>query len=426
MKSAALGGLFIAACSLAVDEEYVFEPAREAPDALRSPSGAGAGGAPGDPSPPGAGAPSTLARDSGSNIAADGADASAPARDGGDNVASDGADASAPGCSATAPCGCNSDADCPALGTCSAGVCGAGSVCAQRPVDFGVPVDSPLGDCRTRRCDGKGGVEEIADDDDLPADPGGGCWRPTCSAGELTQTPRPAGVACGEGATECSDVDRCDGAGACAPHHLVGSVIRAATASDCRARICDASGRAVETPTAAACDDGQYCTGTESCSSDGACTSSGNPCPSGNAGCADACNEAADSCTANDLRGSSCGGSNRCDGAGACRQCLGSGECPIETPVCAASGSCVECVEDVDCQGRLTSPTCFRPACRNNGCVNVVNVNARCGNASDTECDNPDICGPDGECLPNYEGGGSCGEPNRGCSCDSNGPTCRC
>ena len=62
------------------------------------------------------------------------------------------------------------------------------------------------GDCRVRRCDEQGQVEELADDRDEPADPGGGCWRPACSGGTIIQLPREEGIRCGEDATECSEI----------------------------------------------------------------------------------------------------------------------------------------------------------------------------------------------------------------------------
>jgi hypothetical protein len=105
-------------------------------------------------------------------------------------------------------------------------------------------------DCRVRQCDGSGGIEEVADDSDVPPDPGGGCVLPACRDGSLDQAPRPAGVACGDGATACSDVDRCDGEGRCALNHF---------------------------PNGRACDDSQYCTKTDTCSN-GVCVGSGLVC----------------------------------------------------------------------------------------------------------------------------------------------------
>lgn len=284
------------------------------------------------------------------------------------------------------------------------------------------------GDCRQRRCNALGVVEEVTDDRDEPVDPGGGCSRPSCSGGAVVLVPREEGIRCGEDATECSDVDRCDGAGTCLPNHRTGLVLRAATSADCRTRICDELGVAVEVPTATACDDGLYCTGAETCTGDGTCASAGNPCPSAGASCDDACDESAGTCTGNDPRGTSCG-SGVCDGAGACRECLELGpdaRCSEPLPVCSSVGACVECIADGDCAGRVTLATCFRAACVDSACTSVPNVGAPCGSPADTECDNPDSCGPSGECLPNYRGSGSCGEPGRGCSCDNNGPTCRC
>lgn len=147
-------------------------------------------------------------------------------------------------------CGCDSSDDCPARGECAIGAC-EGSVCGTAPVPRGLVLASQVAfDCRVRQCDGSGGIEEVADDSDVPPDPGGGCVLPACRDGQVEEAPRPAGVACGESATACSDVDRCDGDGVCALNHF---------------------------PNGRACDDGRYCTNTDRCSN-GVCAGSGTVC----------------------------------------------------------------------------------------------------------------------------------------------------
>ena len=48
-----------------------------------------------------------------------------------------------------------------------------------------------------------------------------------------------------------------------------------------------------------ACDDGEYCNGTETCTSGVCGSSTGDPCagPNGDADCSELCNETTDSCT---------------------------------------------------------------------------------------------------------------------------------
>lgn len=56
-------------------------------------------------------------------------------------------------------------------------------------------------------------------------------------------------------------------------------------------------------------DDGLFCTGVDTCSM-GTCVGAGDPCPGpdGDTDCCESCDEATDSCTANDPDGSPCNG----------------------------------------------------------------------------------------------------------------------
>jgi hypothetical protein len=80
------------------------------------------------------------------------------------------------------------------------------------------------------------------------------------------------------------------------------------------------------------CNDGLYCTGTDTCDANGACANhAGDPCLANlgdcDADCSESCNESSDDCTANDPNGSACDGNSNCasghDGA-----CSG-GSCAI-------------------------------------------------------------------------------------------------
>jgi hypothetical protein len=146
---------------------------------------------------------------------------------------------------------CRGDSDCAPQGECWVGVCGAGSACEQRPVDRGVRVAQQVPfDCRVHQCDGAGGTEAMIDDSDVAPDDGLGCVFPACSGGTPSESPRPAGVECGDGETQCSGVDRCDGEGACALNHALD---------------------------AQPCDDGLFCTLTDSCRT-GVCAGTGEVC----------------------------------------------------------------------------------------------------------------------------------------------------
>jgi cysteine-rich repeat protein len=102
----------------------------------------------------------------------------------------------------------------------------------------------------------------------------------------------------------------------------------------------------------APCDDGLFCTLTDTCSG-GACVGAGNPCAGGTE-CDDHCNEATDDCA--EPSGTPCASDgnpcsiDRCDGAGACAHVAGN------AGVVCRSGSGDVCDPDEVCNG--TSITC--------------------------------------------------------------------
>lgn len=87
---------------------------------------------------------------------------------------------------------------------CTQGVCGFDNVPDQTPT----PTQA-AGDCKTKICDGQGGVVEIDSTDDLPDD-SQQCTTDACNAGVASHTPVVAGSACSEGTGKL-----CDGAGKC-------------------------------------------------------------------------------------------------------------------------------------------------------------------------------------------------------------------
>ncbi|MBN2243370.1 MAG: hypothetical protein JW793_11835, partial [Acidobacteria bacterium] len=91
-----------------------------------------------------------------------------------------------------------------------------------------------------------------------------------------------------------------------------------------------------------ACNDGLYCTGTDSCSAGICGNHTGNPCPGpdGDADCSESCNEASDNCTANDTNGSSCNDGIYCNGTDSCS----AGLCSIHT-----GNPCPGPDGDIDC-----------------------------------------------------------------------------
>ena len=172
-----------------------------------------------------------------------------------------------------------------------------------------------------------------------------------------------AGTPCADDGNPCTN-DTCNGSGACAHPSR---------------------------PQGTACDDGLFCNGSDQCNGAGACGHSGNSCLDG-LECADACNEAAETCF--DPAGTACGDASdigcdapdTCDGAGTCVDredvpgtscddglfcngadtCDGGGACIhlgnpcLDEEHCSeAAGRCV-CLADQECDDLLdcTTDTC--------------------------------------------------------------------
>lgn len=240
-----------------------------------------------------------------------------------------------------------------------------------------------------------------SEDEECPTP--GPCWTSRCSSkGQCVNLPKDEGAICGAGQEVCSDVDRCDGAGACLTNHLaIDTPVVDLTPGDCLAMRCDGEGAPVTyaldsdvpsdpdladctvpsctegVPSTAyaeprtACDDGLFCTTSDACDGSGTCVGGADPCASGvnDSNCANACDEDANTCTAYDPVESVCGNGLRCNAVGQCVQCLGDNECPgygggARNGICEA-GFCIECRTDSDC-----GVTCEIPHCSGGFCDN--------------------------------------------------------
>jgi len=222
------------------------------------------------------------------------------------------------------------------------------------------------------------------------------------------------GVACGAGSV-CSG---CSGADMCVSGNCVDGVC-CNTSCDVLCRSC----LAAETPSpngtcddidggtdpAAECDDGAFCTGPESCDGGGSCQSLGDPCPGpdGDADCSETCDEAADSCTANDTPATSCDDGFVCTPTDTCDangNCLGSGSVCGDGVVCGGdeicddnnTDSCGSC--SADCQTPQAGGDCpsgigclGNPDCVSDDCT--AGVCQGCGlNSNGEACFAPSEC----------------------------------
>jgi hypothetical protein len=256
---------------------------------------------------------------------------------------------------AVPPGDCRENADCASDDECFEAVCGSDGRCGQAPHDEGfpcgdpvdaacsgpdscdgsgacqpnhaargTPVSAPDGDCRVTQCDGQGQTQTVADNDDVPLDPGTGCIQPACLAGSPIQVPRGRGTPCEAG--------RCDGSGACLeclgdadcalslPFCSGGACVECTDASQCpdpgvpcNVAACDANRcGAAPAPLPTACDDGFFCTTNDSCSSRGVCVGQQRQCPSSAPECTEQLLRCVE-CTSNDQCEFSC------DDQGTCR-----------------------------------------------------------------------------------------------------------
>jgi hypothetical protein len=180
---------------------------------------------------------------------------------------------------------------------------------------------------------------------------------------------RPEGT-CDIGADEyVSAVDPCAGECNTAADCNDGNVCTTDTCLGCP-RVCAHSNNTLS------CSDGLYCTGADTCSGGSCSVHAGTPCPGadGDSDCSETCNEATDSCTANDTDGSSCNDGLYCTATDTCS----SGTCTGTTDPCAANlGD-----EDSDC-----SESCNEAA---DNCTSNDTDGSNCNDG--LFCTEPDAC----------------------------------
>ncbi len=276
------------------------------------------------------------------------------------------------------------------------------------------------------------------------------CWDASCVDLKCESTAAEIGTACGRNGGLL-----CDGAGTCAgcveaedcgdpplcnlytctsdgdcllEPSTAGPIAESTQADDCRVRECDGMGSELSVTDSSLCDDGQFCNGQEVCNEDGTCSpAAAPPCAVDDpTSCTDACDEAADACTALAAPGTACAGGT-CDGSGDCVACRTNDDCAEATPFCSSSGACVECLNATHCSSdsgecfgaqvcnadgqcedqfaaegasctTVGATPCTVPACDGAGRCVATNV------AATTPCDDDDSCTLASEC----DGSGEC------------------
>jgi hypothetical protein len=229
--------------------------------------------------------------------------------------------------------GCTAPTDCPGVDTeCQKRTCIA-KKCGLSSTPVGTLVTSQAaGDCMKNQCDGAGNVQAVIDNSDVPND-GKTCTTDVCTAGVPSNPPLASGAACAQGNGAV-----CDGAGACVQcvtastcpgadstcrtrtciantcgvsFAALGTKTPAQTTGDCQVNQCDGAGNVVSAADNADVPvDGNVCTGD-------VCTAGvpSNPALAADTPCA-------------------VGNGTRCNGAGACVQCLVASTCAGADTAC--------------------------------------------------------------------------------------------
>jgi hypothetical protein len=183
-------------------------------------------------------------------------------------------------------------------------------------------------------------------DDCQPGEPpvvndGVGCTTDTCSEVERAVLNIPGDEACDDGLF-CNGNETCDPDAGC----MAGTAPVVDDGFDCTTDSCDeGADRVVHTPSDDACDDGQFCTGVERCSPDLGCVDGTPPALDDGVGCtADRCDEdrdevihAPDHAACDD--GQFCTGTETCDAE---RDCISSGAPELDDEVGCTDDRCDE------------------------------------------------------------------------------------
>jgi hypothetical protein len=225
-------------------------------------------------------------------------------------------------CNAMGGCvGCNQPDDCGGTPTFCQGITCIGETCGVSNTGLGTPLppaDQTAGDCQVLQCNGLGMSESVVDIDDVPADDGNDCTAEVCTMGAPQHEDEPLGTPCAQNGGNV-----CDGLGTCVECNVPADC---GPAPACQTATCIANQCGTQNqPNLTMCDDGLFCTVTDQCSG-GACVGTGSPClgPDGDGNCAESCDETQNDCAGNDPGGSPCDDglfctvTDTCNGNGAC------------------------------------------------------------------------------------------------------------
>lgn len=239
----------------------------------------------------------------------------------------------------------------------------------------------------------------------LPCD-GGPCE--TCNEATNQCQPRPNFTSCNDGLF-CNGTDMCFN-GSCSMHTFT-PCPGSDGDSDCSESCNEATDSCTANdPNGSSCNDGLFCNGTDSCRN-GVCSNhAGDPCPGadGDADCSERCNEKSDSCTANDPNGSACAS----DGNVCTRNVCSSGSCTHPAgnagAVCRSASGVCDVTETCDGVNRSCPANDFVPAgteCRPGD--GICNPAEQCTGSSSScptdvlapDSDSDGVCDPLDNCV---------------------------
>lgn len=259
-----------------------------------------------------------------------------------DNPPSDaGTDCSAGTCDGLGGCvGCLTPADCGGIDTFCQTITCIDNVCGVDNEDAGVPLpdaDQEDADCQLVVCDGAGLQQNVPDDGDVPTDDGNECTEEICVDGVPDHPNEEIDTTCNQNGGSF-----CDGAGECVECN---ADAQCTDADQCDVPACNDNVCGQEPmPNGTACDDQLFCTFSDTCNGSGICVGAGDPCPGadGDGDCSEACSEQFDSCVGNDPNGATCDDGLFCTATDTCN---GSGTCNGGGSPCAGADGDSNCAE---------------------------------------------------------------------------------
>ena len=282
-------------------------------------------------------------------------------------------------CDGTGTCvQCLQASDCGQNSECQTWSCNAGQCAVQNAADGTVLQAQTAHDCKQAECNGQGAEKSVAWTSDKPADEGNPCTDEVCVGSALEHTPTGAGASCSQGTGKM-----CDGKGAC---------VECLASSDCGSdTVC-----MLRTCTAGACGISDVAKGTLAgtqvpndcqqvqCNGLGGTETVANnndvPLDDGKSCTAETC--VAGVPTHPDLAvNTACSPAGyKCDGNGACMQCLAASDCGVDTAcllhTCSAGSCGTTDVAKGTPAGTQTAHDCQKVQCNGTGATESVADNS--------------------------------------------------